>query len=103
MLPHSPVLGGEGAAVVGATPPATREIFHIIDDHRTAPSGRGANIAESAKGAGPAVALCSRRAQSMPDIGDVADTLGELGLMSRANKSASKPLANAHKSLFSPL
>jgi 3-deoxy-D-manno-octulosonic-acid transferase len=45
---------------------------------------RGESIAESAKAAGLAVALRSRRAQPMPDIGVyIADTLGELGLMYR--------------------
>jgi 3-deoxy-D-manno-octulosonic-acid transferase len=45
---------------------------------------RGESIAEAAKAAGLAVALRSRRAQPMPDIGVyVADTLGELGLMYR--------------------
>jgi 3-deoxy-D-manno-octulosonic-acid transferase len=46
--------------------------------------GRGESIAEIAKAAGLAVALRSRRAQPMPDIGIyVADTLGELGLIYR--------------------
>jgi 3-deoxy-D-manno-octulosonic-acid transferase len=45
---------------------------------------RGKGIAEIAKAAGLAVALRSRRAQPMPDIGVyIADTLGELGLMYR--------------------
>jgi 3-deoxy-D-manno-octulosonic-acid transferase len=45
---------------------------------------RGESIAETAKAAGLAVALRSRRVQPMPDIGVyVADTLGELGLMYR--------------------
>jgi len=45
---------------------------------------RGQSIAETAKAAGLAVALRSRRAQPMPDIAVyVADTLGELGLMYR--------------------
>ena len=45
---------------------------------------RGESIAESAKAAGLAVALRSRRAQPMPDIGVyLADTVGELGLMYR--------------------
>ena len=46
--------------------------------------GRGESIADIAKAAGVAVALRSRRAQPMPDIGVyVADTLGELGLIYR--------------------
>jgi 3-deoxy-D-manno-octulosonic-acid transferase len=45
---------------------------------------RGESIADSAKAAGLAVALRSRRTQPMPDIGVyIADTLGELGLMYR--------------------
>jgi 3-deoxy-D-manno-octulosonic-acid transferase len=45
---------------------------------------RGESIAEIAKAAGLGVALRSRRAQPMPDIGIyVADTLGELGLIYR--------------------
>ena len=45
---------------------------------------RGESIAEIAKAAGLAVALRSRRAQPMPDIGIyIADTLGELGLIYR--------------------
>jgi 3-deoxy-D-manno-octulosonic-acid transferase len=45
---------------------------------------RGESIAEIAKAAKISVALRSRRAQPMPDIGVyVADTLGELGLMYR--------------------
>jgi 3-deoxy-D-manno-octulosonic-acid transferase len=45
---------------------------------------RGESVAEIAKAAGLAVALRSRRAQPMPDIGVyVADTLGELGLIYR--------------------
>ena len=45
---------------------------------------RGESIAEIAKAAGLSVALRSRRAQPMPDIGIyVADTLGELGLIYR--------------------
>jgi 3-deoxy-D-manno-octulosonic-acid transferase len=45
---------------------------------------RGESIAEIAKSAGVAIALRSRRAQPMPDIGVyIADTLGELGLMYR--------------------
>jgi 3-deoxy-D-manno-octulosonic-acid transferase len=45
---------------------------------------RGESIAEIAKAAGLSVALRSRRAQPMPDIGVyVADTLGELGLIYR--------------------
>jgi 3-deoxy-D-manno-octulosonic-acid transferase len=45
---------------------------------------RGDSIAEIAKLAGLAVAVRSRRAQPMPDIGVyVADTLGELGLIYR--------------------
>ncbi len=45
---------------------------------------RGESIAEIAKVAGLTVALRSRRAQPMPDIGVyVADTLGELGLIYR--------------------
>ncbi len=46
--------------------------------------GRGESIADIAKAAGVPVALRSRRAQPMPDIGVyVADTLGELGLIYR--------------------
>jgi 3-deoxy-D-manno-octulosonic-acid transferase len=45
---------------------------------------RGESIAEAAKTAKVTVALRSRRAQPMPDIGIyIADTLGELGLMYR--------------------
>jgi len=45
---------------------------------------RGESIAATAKTAGLAVALRSRRAQPMPDIAIyIADTLGELGLMYR--------------------
>ena len=45
---------------------------------------RGEGIVELAKAAGLAVALRSRRAQPMPDVGIyVADTLGELGLIYR--------------------
>src|SRR5207248_4991035 len=45
---------------------------------------RGESIAELAKTAGLAVALRSRRAQPMPDIGIyIADTVGELGLIYR--------------------
>jgi len=75
---------GEEATVIGAHRrlrakfPALLTI--IVPRHPT----RGESIAEIAKSAGVAIALRSRRAQPMPDIGVyIADTLGELGLMYR--------------------
>jgi 3-deoxy-D-manno-octulosonic-acid transferase len=75
---------GEEATVIGAHRrlrakfPALLTI--IVPRHPT----RGESIAEIAKNAGVAIALRSRRAQPMPDIGVyIADTLGELGLMYR--------------------
>ena len=75
---------GEEAVIIGAHGrlrskfPALLTI--IVPRHPT----RGESIAENAKAAGLAVALRSRRAQPMPDIGVyLADTVGELGLMYR--------------------
>jgi 3-deoxy-D-manno-octulosonic-acid transferase len=75
---------GEEAAVIGAHRRLRAKFPTLLTIIAPRHPGRGANIAESAKGAGLAVALRSRRAQPMPDIGVyVADTLGELGLMYR--------------------
>ena len=75
---------GEEAAVIGAHRRLRAKFPRLLTIIAPRHPGRGANIAESAKGAGLAVALRSRRAQPMPDIGVyVADTLGELGLMYR--------------------
>jgi len=75
---------GEEAAVIGAHRRLRAKFPALLTIIAPRHPSRGANIAESAKGAGLAVALRSRRAQPMPDIGIyVADTLGELGLMYR--------------------
>jgi 3-deoxy-D-manno-octulosonic-acid transferase len=75
---------GEEAAVIGAHRRLRAKFPTLLTIIAPRHPDRGANIAESAKGAGLAVALRSRRAQPMPDIGIyVADTLGELGLMYR--------------------
>jgi 3-deoxy-D-manno-octulosonic-acid transferase len=75
---------GEEAAVIGAHRRLRAKFPTLLTIIAPRHPDRGANIAESAKGAGLAAALRSRRAQPMPDIGVyVADTLGELGLMYR--------------------
>jgi 3-deoxy-D-manno-octulosonic-acid transferase len=75
---------GEEAAIVGAHGRLRAKFPTLLTIIVPRHPGRGESIAEMAKAAGLAVALRSRRAQPMPDIGVyVADTLGELGLMYR--------------------
>src|SRR5215472_13233133 len=75
---------GEELAVIGAHQRLRAKFPTLLTIVVPRHPSRGESIAESAKAAGLAVALRSRRAQPMPDIGVyVADTLGELGLMYR--------------------
>jgi 3-deoxy-D-manno-octulosonic-acid transferase len=75
---------GEEAAVIGAHARLRTKFPTILTIIAPRHPERGESIAEIAKAAKISVALRSRRAQPMPDIGVyVADTLGELGLMYR--------------------
>jgi 3-deoxy-D-manno-octulosonic-acid transferase len=75
---------GEEASVIGAHRRLRAKFPALLTIIAPRHPARGESIAESAKAAGLAVALRSRRAQPMPDIGVyIADTLGELGLMYR--------------------
>ena len=75
---------GEEAAVIGAHRRLRAKFPSLLTIVVPRHPARGESIAEEAKGAGLSVALRSRRAQPMPDIGIyIADTLGELGLMYR--------------------
>jgi 3-deoxy-D-manno-octulosonic-acid transferase len=88
------IVGKRPAVIAASTHPGEEEA--VINAHRRLRAkfptllsiivprhpARGESIGEIAKAAGLSVALRSRRAQPMPDIGVyVADTLGELGLM----------------------
>ena len=75
---------GEEAAVIAAHRRLRVKFPELLTVIVPRHPARGEGIAEIAKAAGLAVALRSRRAQPMPDIGIyVADTLGELGLIYR--------------------
>jgi len=75
---------GEEAAVIAAHRRLRAKFPTLLTIIVPRHPARGESIAAAAKTAGLAVALRSRRAQPMPDIGIyVADTLGELGLMYR--------------------
>jgi 3-deoxy-D-manno-octulosonic-acid transferase len=75
---------GEEEAVIGAHRRLRAKFPTLLSIIAPRHPARGASIGEIAKAAGLSVALRSRRAQPMPDIGIyVADTLGELGLMYR--------------------
>ena len=75
---------GEEAPVVGAHRRLRAKFPTLLTIIVPRHPARGESIAEIAKSAGVAIALRSRRAQPMPDIGIyIADTLGELGLMYR--------------------
>jgi 3-deoxy-D-manno-octulosonic-acid transferase len=75
---------GEEAAVIAAHRRLRAKFPELLTVIVPRHPARGEGIAEIAKSAGLAVALRSRRAQPMPDIGIyVADTLGELGLIYR--------------------
>jgi 3-deoxy-D-manno-octulosonic-acid transferase len=75
---------GEEAAVIGAHRRLRAKFPALLTIIVPRHPERGESIVEIAKSAGIAVALRSRRAQPMPDIGVyIADTLGELGLMYR--------------------
>ena len=75
---------GEEAAVIGAHRRLRAKFPALLTIIVPRHPARGESIAEIAKSAGVAIALRSRRAQPMPDIGVyIADTLGELGLMYR--------------------
>ena len=75
---------GEETAVIGAHRQLRAKFPALLTIIAPRHPARGESIAESAKAAGLATALRSRRAQPMPDIGVyIADTLGELGLMYR--------------------
>jgi 3-deoxy-D-manno-octulosonic-acid transferase len=75
---------GEEAAVIGAHRRLRAKFPTLLTIIVPRHPARGESIAEIAKSAGVAIALRSRRAQPMPDIGVyIADTLGELGLMYR--------------------
>jgi len=75
---------GEEAAVIGVHRRLRAKFPSLLTIVVPRHPARGESIAEEANGAGLSVALRSRRAQPMPDIGIyIADTLGELGLMYR--------------------
>ena len=75
---------GEEAVVIGAHRRVRAKFPTLLTIIVPRHPNRGESIAESAKAAGLAVALRSRRAQPMPDIAVyIADTLGELGLIYR--------------------
>jgi 3-deoxy-D-manno-octulosonic-acid transferase len=75
---------GEEAAVIGAHRHLRGKFSTLLTIIVPRHPARGESIAELAKAAGLAVALRSRRAQPMPDIGIyIADTVGELGLIYR--------------------
>jgi 3-deoxy-D-manno-octulosonic-acid transferase len=75
---------GEEAVVIGAHRRLLAKFPALLTIIVPRHPARGEAIAADAKAAGLAVALRSRRAQPMPDIGVyIADTLGELGLMYR--------------------
>jgi 3-deoxy-D-manno-octulosonic-acid transferase len=74
----------EEAAVIGAHRRLRAKFPALLTIIAPRHPERGGSIVEIAKSAAVAVALRSRRAQPMPDIGVyIADTLGELGLMYR--------------------
>jgi 3-deoxy-D-manno-octulosonic-acid transferase len=80
---------GEEAAVIGAHRRLRAKFPTLLTIIVPRHPARGESIAEIAKSAGVAIALRSRRAQPMPDIGVyIADTLGELGLMYRLAPTA---------------
>jgi len=75
---------GEEAAVIAAHRHLRAKFPTLLTVIAPRHPARGESIAEIAKAARLSVALRSRRAQPMPDIGIyVADTLGELGLIYR--------------------
>jgi len=75
---------GEETAVIGAHRRLRAKFPSLLTIIVPRHPARGESVAEIAKSAGVAIALRSRRAQPMPDIGVyIADTLGELGLMYR--------------------
>jgi 3-deoxy-D-manno-octulosonic-acid transferase len=75
---------GEEEAVIGAHGRLRAKFPTLLSIIAPRHPARGESIAAMAKAAGLSVALRSKRAQPMPDIGVyVADTLGELGLMYR--------------------
>jgi 3-deoxy-D-manno-octulosonic-acid transferase len=75
---------GEESAIIAAHRQLRAKFPSLLTVIAPRHPARGESIAEIAKIAGLAVALRSRRAQPMPDIGIyVADTLGELGLIYR--------------------
>jgi 3-deoxy-D-manno-octulosonic-acid transferase len=75
---------GEEEAVIGAHRRLRAKFPTLLSIIVPRHPARGESVGEIAKAAGLSVALRSRRAQPMPDIGVyVADTLGELGLMYR--------------------
>jgi 3-deoxy-D-manno-octulosonic-acid transferase len=75
---------GEEAAIVAAHRRLLTKFPTLLTVIAPRHPARGESIAEIAKIAGLAVALRSRRAQPMPDVGVyIADTLGELGLIYR--------------------
>jgi 3-deoxy-D-manno-octulosonic-acid transferase len=75
---------GEEAAIVAAHGQLRAKFPTLLTVIAPRHPARGESIAEMAKLAGFTVALRSRRAQPMPDIGVyIADTLGELGLIYR--------------------
>jgi len=75
---------GEEAAIIAAHGRLRARFPTLLTVIAPRHPARGGGIADTARDAGLAVALRSRRAQPMPDIGVyVADTLGELGLIYR--------------------
>jgi 3-deoxy-D-manno-octulosonic-acid transferase len=75
---------GEEIAIVAAHRRLRAKFPNLLTVIAPRHPARGESIAEIARVAGLTVALRSRRAQPMPDIGIyVADTLGELGLFYR--------------------
>jgi 3-deoxy-D-manno-octulosonic-acid transferase len=75
---------GEESAIIAAHRHLRAKFPSLLTVIAPRHPARGESIAEIAKAAGLAVALRSRRAQPLPDIGIyVADTLGELGLIYR--------------------
>ena len=75
---------GEESAVIAAHQQLRAKFPSLLTVIAPRHPARGESIAEIAKLGGLTVALRSRRAQPMPDIGVyVADTLGELGLIYR--------------------
>ncbi len=75
---------GEENAIIAAHQQLREKFPSLLTVIAPRHPARGESIAELARLAGLAVALRSRRAQPMPDIGIyVTDTLGELGLIYR--------------------